>query len=116
MYIDGLLAHTYTSTVSAGTIGARTYRIGNAYQGTSNGWIGNLDEVSIFSSELSASDVTTIYNSGVPNNLNDLSNPPLSWWRMGDSDTYPTLIDRGSGNNNGTMTNMTSASIVNDVP
>ena len=75
---------------------------------------GNVDEVAIFDSELSASDVTSIYNSGVPNNLNDLSTPPLSWWRCGDGDTSPTLTDNGSGGNNGTMTNFSTFST--DVP
>jgi hypothetical protein len=76
---------------------------------------GNVDEVAVFNSELSASDVTTIYNSGIPNNLNDLSTPPLSWWRMGDGSIYPTINDE-IGGNDGTMTNMTSANFVNDVP
>ena len=75
---------------------------------------GAIDEVAIFSTELSASDVTSIYNSGVPNDLSSLS--PISWWRMGDGDTFPTLTDNGSGGNNGTMTNMTSGNIITDVP
>jgi len=75
---------------------------------------GNIDEVAIFNSELSASDVISIFNNGVPQSLESLN--PISWWRMGDFDSYPTLIDRGSGNNNGTMTNTTNASIVDDVP
>ena len=69
---------------------------------------GNMDEVSVFNSELSQSDVTAIYNSGVPNNLNDLSTPPLSWWRMGEAANYSggdwTLTDQGSGGNDGTST------------
>ncbi len=69
---------------------------------------GNIDEVSVFNSELSQSDVTAIYNSGVPNNLNDLSTPPLSWWRMGEAANYSggdwTLTDQGSGGNDGTST------------
>mgnify|MGYP003647718560 CR=1 FL=1 len=116
VYIDGLLAHTYTSTVSAGTIGARTYRIGNGLESLSNGWLGNLDEVSIFSSELSASDVTDIYNLGTPTDLSLLATPPLHWYRMGDGSTYPTINDLGSGSNDGTMNNMSSANFVADVP
>jgi len=73
---------------------------------------GNIDEVGIFGSELSASDVTAIYNSGVPNDLSSLS--PVSWWRCGDGDTSPTLTDNGSGGNNGTMTNFSTFST--DVP
>ena len=66
---------------------------------------GNIDEVAYFTSELSASDVTTIYNSGVPNDISSLS--PTGWWRMGDNDsgTGTTVTDQGSGSNNGTLTN-----------
>jgi hypothetical protein len=64
---------------------------------------GNIDEVALFNSELSASDVTSIYNSGIPNDLSSLS--PISWWRMGDAATYNgrewELVDQGSGGNNG---------------
>ncbi len=64
---------------------------------------GNMDEVAVFNSELSASDVTTIYNGGVPNDLSSLS--PISWWRMGEAATYTgrewVLTDQGSASNNG---------------
>jgi hypothetical protein len=62
---------------------------------------GNIDEVSVFNTELSQSDVTSIYNNGVPNDISSLN--PLSYWRCGDGDTAPTLTDNGSGGNNGTM-------------
>ena len=75
---------------------------------------GNIDEVAVWDSELSASDVTSIYNGGVPSNLNDLNNPPSTWLRMGDGDTAPNLTDHGSGGNNGTMTNFSTFST--DVP
>jgi hypothetical protein len=73
---------------------------------------GNIDEVAVFNSELSQSDVTAIYNGGVPNDISSLS--PLSWWRCGDGDTAPTLTDNGSASNDGTMTNFTTFST--DVP
>ena len=84
-----------------------TFRIGQFTNG-------KMDEVAVFNSELSASNVTSIYNSGSPADLTSLS--PISWWRNGDGDTFPTLNDNGSGSNNGTMTNMTSGDIVTDVP
>ena len=83
--------------------------IGKLSTSTANGLI---DEVAVFNSELSASDVTNIYDNGVPNDISSLS--PLSWWRCGDGDTSPTLTDNGSGGNNGTMTNFSTFSI--DVP
>ncbi len=66
---------------------------------------GLVDEFSIFNSALSASDVTAIYNSGVPADISSLN--PVGWWRMGDNDggTGTTVTDQGSGGNNGTLTN-----------
>ena len=68
-------------------------------------WQGLLDEVATWDSALSASDVTAIYNSGVPADITSLS--PVGWWRMGDNDggTGTTITDQGSGGNNGTLTN-----------
>ena len=66
---------------------------------------GLIDEVSIFNSALTASNVTSIYNSGVPNDISALN--PVNWWRMGDIDggTGTTITDQGSGGNNGTLVN-----------
>ena len=76
-------------------------------------WDGNIDEVSFWDD---AKDISDIWDgSGLPTDLSSKSNL-LAWWRMGDGDTYPTLTDNGSGGNDGTMTNMSSDSIVYDVP
>lgn len=66
---------------------------------------GHLDEIAFFNSVLSSSDVSTIYNSGVPSDISSFS--PVNWWRMGDDDggTGTTITDQGSGGNDGTLTN-----------
>jgi hypothetical protein len=66
---------------------------------------GLIDEVALWDSALSASNVTSIYNSGVPNDISALS--PVNWWRMGDNDggTGTTITDQGSGSNDATLTN-----------
>ena len=66
---------------------------------------GLIDEVAIWSSALSESNVTALYNSGVPSDLTDLS--PTHWYRMGDNDgsTGTTITDQGSGENDLTLTN-----------
>lgn len=66
---------------------------------------GLIDEVALWDSGLSASNVTSIYNSGVPNDISALS--PVNWWRMGDNDggTGTTITDQGSGSNDATLTN-----------
>ena len=66
---------------------------------------GLIDEVSFFNSALLASNVSSIYNSGVPTDISSLN--PVGWWRMGDNDggTGTTITDQGSGGNDGTLTN-----------
>ena len=114
IYVDGVRVDDTTDT--NGTYVAMHNTTADVYIGQIASTFANgaMDEVAIFSSELSQSDITSIYNSGVPNDLSSLS--PLSWWRMGDGDTFPTLTDNGSGGNDGTMTNMTSGNIITDVP
>ena len=110
-YTDGSLSVTKTNVDPYGTINAHSFdRIGTR----AGGQIYNekLDEIAVWDNIINISDVWDGNNK--PTNIS--STNPMHWWRMGDFDSYPTLIDRGSGNNNGTMTNMTSASIVDDVP
>ena len=78
---------------------------------------GNLDEVALWSGVDLRDDASTIYNSGVPNDLNSNGlTAPTTWYRMGDGDTYPTLIDHGTSGYNLTMINASSSDIVEDVP
>lgn len=50
---------------------------------------GLIDEVSIWNGTgLSASQVTDLYNNGLPTNLNSFEVTPEVWYRMGDSGTY----------------------------
>ena len=87
---------------------------------TSSPWFlnGNVDECVIWYSVLETSDVTAIYNSGVPADLSSLS--PEGWWRMGEEATWDgskwTLVDQGSGGNNGESVNMVEADRETDVP
>jgi len=83
--------------------------------GVSNFLDGKIDEVAIFNSALTASQITNIYKgeenggsggtNGVPGDLSTFS--PVNWWRMGDNDggTGTTITDQGSGGNDGTLTN-----------
>jgi len=75
-----------------------------------------VDELAVFDSDQSAN-VSGIYNSGVPFDMSTLTPEPKHWWRMGDGDTYPNLVDSGTeGNCVFVMNNMTVADIVSDVP
>ena len=89
------------------TIGNRD----NTYSGYYGGYI---DEVAIWGGQDLSDDVATIYNGGVPNNLNDNGlTAPTTYYRCGDNDTSPTIIDRGTSGYNLTMTNFSTFS--NDV-
>jgi len=111
IYINGTLDATLNWTTGHAASNTTNLRIGES-QVLGGEFNGNIDEVAVFNSELSASDVTSIYGSGVPTSLASLS--PISWWRCGDGDTSPTLTDNGSEGNNGTMTNFSTFST--DVP
>ena len=118
LYLNGVLKNTSATSADVNATSA-DLRIGCSSD-NSLFFQGGIDEVSLFNTELSQSDVTTIYNSGVPNNLNDLSNPPLSWWRMGEEANYSggtwTLTDQGSGGNDGTSTILPPSALSTDVP
>jgi len=79
---------------------------------------GNIDEVSVFNSILSQTDINTIYGSGTPSNISSLN--PVAWYRMGEEGTYSggtwTLTDQGSGGNNATSNNMEEADRKTNTP
>jgi len=104
LYIDGSFVG-YTRTWN-NCLGIRN--IGQWYSGYNSNLI--VDEVSIFDSIKSVSDLQT---GGVPNDLTSLN--PVVWYRCGDGDTSPTLTNNGSGSSlDGTMVNVSAFS--SDVP
>jgi hypothetical protein len=104
LYVNGSLEASGIAS-SFGVSDAANLRIGgssifNLYHQ------GLIDEVSFFNSALSASDVSSIYNSGVPADISSLS--PVGWWRMGDNDsgTGTTITNQGSASSiDGALTN-----------
>ena len=119
IYLDGTLKDT--TAISGTFIGSfTTATIGNDADGGAF-WIGNIDEVTLFNKELSLTEVTSLYNDGLPFNPVPLT-PLIGYWKMGDGGivgdpiaTFPTIPDE-TGNNDGTMTNMTSTDFQADVP
>ena len=103
IYLDGNTTPIGTGSDPTNYVAA-PLKVGG-YFGNNYYFDGLIDEFAIFSSELSASNVSAIYNSGVPNDISSLN--PVGWWRMGDNDgaTGTTITDQGSGGNNGTLTN-----------
>lgn len=101
VYVDGVNVNSFTAS-NAGIFSSSGSTLIGAYQTAAWFANANIDEVSVFNTELSASDVTSIYNSGVPNDISSLS--PVSWWRF-EEGSGTTAIDSGSGGNDGTLTN-----------
>ena len=100
-----------TGTLSRSSMASSLTFAGGTPAMTAVGFIpfsGLIDEFAVFDSVLSSSNITAIYNSGVPADISTLD--PVGWWRMGDNDggTGTIISDQnGGGNewNDGTLTN-----------
>ena len=117
MYINGVLSATATglTTLSLNSL----LLIGKR----SNGFpmAGDFSNLAIWSSELSTSQITSIYNEGVPTNLNTFSTKPIFYSQLGTNSSFDsnanrwTSLDEISGNNASSTTNMSNDDIVNGV-
>jgi len=124
-YIDGSLEIDETETRDYSSYGIVPTEIClGAYSVATDNlhFEGSIDELGFWDDHiLTADEITTIYNSGTPIDLqqdggNYSSSANLTtYYRMGDGDTYPTIEDN-EGSNDATMTNMTSGDLVEDVP
>ena len=118
LYIDGVL-NAQGTTSSTGILSTLSVEptIGSATNGLTWHFNGSINDVSVFNTELSQSDVTTIFNGGIANDISSLN--PLSYWRSEfatwDGSNW-TMIDQGSGANNGTSVSMPLTSRTSDVP
>jgi len=98
-----------TGTLSRSSMASSLTFAGGTPAMTSAGfspYTGLIDEFSVFNSVLSGSNITAIYNSGVPADISSLN--PVGWWRMGDgteAGSGTTIYDMSSNSNNGTLTN-----------
>lgn len=115
IYVNGSSVGTTTlsDTLSAG--GTNTQNLIAGATGTpSQYYTGNLDEIAIFDDELTSGEITTLYNGGTVKDLTG-STHIIHWWKMGDGDTFPTILDQ-IGSLNGSMVNMAAGNFVMDVP
>jgi len=105
LYLDGSLQSTVDHGDTTASNAGNGFQVGRVPHYSIPDGQKLIDEVALFTSTLSASDVSAIYNSGVPADLTSYS--PVNWWRMGDNDsgTGTTITDQGSGGNDGTLTN-----------
>lgn len=112
LYIDGSLSDTGNHNATMPSSAGQNFWIGSAQAFSGYEMQGKADELAFWSTALTSSDITAIYNSGVPADLSSLN--PVHWWRMGDGtgdtdsgggtpasgDTIGTVVDQGSGSNN----------------
>ena len=91
---------------ASGTItksGTLTYNIIGKYSSQFSGGgagfehLGLIDEVAFFSSALSSTDATNIYNSGAPGDLSSYSTL-TNWWRLGETISGNTIHDYEGSN------------------
>ena len=76
--------------------------------GADRGWAGGIDEVSFWDRKLTAPEVTSLYNSRTPTNLEGIENL-VGWWRM-EENTGSTVADSSENSNSGTISNATFSS------
>ena len=114
LYLDGTeLYNNQVCNISSNGLATIGIELTLGRSSTHYEFAGDIDECALWTSDQTEIK-DSVYNNGVPSDLSSY-NPDL-WYRMGDNDTFPTIIDNGSGSNNGTMTNMASDDIVEDVP
>ena len=123
-YVNGVDVTTGDNMSSRASFKTATQglMIGDWFTGLYDPFLGTIDEFAIWSGvALTSSDAVSIYNGGVPNDLNDsnvVPTSPTTWYRMGEVDiaNFPTLTDNGSGKTDATITNMTTGNITNYAP
>jgi hypothetical protein len=96
-YINGDQQGTSTQTAAATPSNANAW-IGNIANDSSVPFNGELSNIAVYNTELSSSNIATLYNSGTPQNT--IFGSPVGWWKL---DNLTTGIQDSSGNgNNGT--------------
>jgi len=120
VYINRSAAATTTGSdsLSATTVGTDPLRIGGR-AADGNNFFGNIDECSLWNSELTPSEVSALADvNGKPANL--AAHPAYAnlahWWRMGDAPDSITQIRDRRGTNHGTPIDMEAGDIDPVVP
>ncbi|MDA8556630.1 LamG domain-containing protein [bacterium] len=116
IYLNSSRVDDDTSDVSPYTAMENTtqpFLIGQQVGTYANGTFSN---VSVFNIELSSTQVTEVYNQGVPSNLNTFSGTaPVAWWQLGSNSSFNTnwtCLDEIGTNNAVSAGGMTNNDIV----
>ena len=119
LYVDGnYAAYGYVSNrtedFGKGAWACLFYKNGNSIVYHFSGLIA---QASHYDSAISAEQVTAIYAEGNSMDERNLSPAPVNFYRFGDGDSdFPTLVDYGTADKDGTAVNMEAADIVEDSP
>jgi hypothetical protein len=116
LFIDGQLVAKYRGTLTG--LGTSSAFIGS-FSGIQKGFIGKIDEVSVYKTSLNRKDFNLLYNHGKADNLLNHTkvNQLVSWYQFGDNpkDSKDNIEDVVS-NNNGTPLNIKSSDFILDAP
>ena len=121
-FLDGNLLTTngYYNPTSLGN-SSTALAIGNRENPNTGLMVGSIDEFAIWSGTDLRSEVSAVYNDGIPGDLNNsgLSRNPDLWYRMGENATWTgrefSITDAAS-TNNGITYNMAEDAKTTDVP
>ena len=121
MYIDNVnVSTTESDTLSSSILNNQPLRIGGRSPLTTNFANGSISNVSVWNTALTVSQVSEIYNEGLPGNLNSHSaySNLVSWWQLGENSSFngnDWICADEKGTNNGSSTGMPVGALVNGV-
>lgn len=118
VYVDDSLNNgTRSGTVSGDYTTGMYLGVGHHPDFNGQYYEGLLDQIAFFDKELNSTEVTEVYNSGVPFDLrtSTCSSNLVHYYFMGDDDTHPVITDQ-VGTNDITLTNSEPGDFVEDVP
>ena len=120
-YIDGsaITFGNLNDTLSSSILNNQPLRIGGRSL-TTNFANGSISNVSVWNTALTVSQVSEIYNEGLPGNLNFHSaySNLVSWWQLGENSSFngnDWICADEKGTNNGSSTGMPVGALVNGV-
>ena len=114
LYFDGS-ARTAVALTNGGADGGGELNLGYETEtdGADNYWDGKIDEFAIWNVPLSASDITSLYNSGNGVKASSISSSNLTvYYDMEGGPGASILTDRTGNGYNGTLTNMLTGSLL----
>ena len=118
IYPQGQITQSYIDALGGNdSLGGASAPLVIGSQSSSSGYLqGSLDEVSVWSKQLSGAEVSTIYNNGTPKSLTGMTNLD-AWYRCGEAvgDSASGDIHDVSGNSNNLTANNLEVADLQDV-